>query len=86
MDEVITGLSFHINVLCNSPAALAFFNVFIVRGEESETGIQVFDSHGNLVGISKAAGEKVKEEQIEEKLFTLAVCIIGLFFYSFLRL
>ncbi|KAM7385934.1 hypothetical protein PAMP_001974 [Pampus punctatissimus] len=30
----------------------------MVRSEESETGIQVFDSSGNPVGISKAAGEK----------------------------
>ncbi|XP_042290044.1 sideroflexin-4 [Thunnus maccoyii] len=43
-------------------AALAFFNVFTVRSEESETGIQVFDSNGNLVGISKAAGEKAVRE------------------------
>uniref|UniRef100_UPI003AAA2DFB sideroflexin-4 n=1 Tax=Centroberyx gerrardi TaxID=166262 RepID=UPI003AAA2DFB len=39
-------------------AALASFNVFTVRSEESETGIQVFDSSGNPVGLSKAAGEK----------------------------
>ncbi|XP_039995679.1 sideroflexin-4 isoform X1 [Xiphias gladius] len=43
-------------------AALAFFNVFTVRSEESETGIQVFDSNGNPVGISKAAGEKAVRE------------------------
>lgn len=30
-----------------------------VRSEESETGIQLFDSNGNPVGLSKAAGEKV---------------------------
>lgn len=50
-----------------SPAALAFFNVFTVRSEESETGIQVFDASGNPVGISKAAGEKVEEEPTENK-------------------
>ncbi|XP_026164408.1 sideroflexin-4 [Mastacembelus armatus] len=43
-------------------AALAFFNVFTVRSEESESGIQVFDSNGNPVGISKAAGEKAVRE------------------------
>lgn len=43
-----------------SPAALAFFSVFVVRSEESETGIQVFDSSGNPVGVSKAAGHKVR--------------------------
>ncbi|XP_044071205.1 sideroflexin-4 [Siniperca chuatsi] len=43
-------------------AALAFFNVFTIRSEESETGIQVFDSSGNPVGLSKAAGEKAVRE------------------------
>nr|XP_046257217.1 sideroflexin-4 isoform X2 [Scatophagus argus] len=43
-------------------AALAFFNVFVVRSEESETGIRVFDSNGNPVGLSKAAGEKAVRE------------------------
>lgn len=43
-------------------AALAFFNVLTVRSEEAETGIQVFDSSGNPVGLSKAAGEKAVRE------------------------
>lgn len=43
-------------------AALAFFNVLTVRSEESEDGIQVFDSSGNPVGLSKAAGEKAVRE------------------------
>lgn len=43
-------------------ATLAFFNVFTVRSEESETGIQVFDHNGNPVGTSKAAGEKAVRE------------------------
>lgn len=30
-----------------------------VRSEELESGIQVFDSDGKSVGLSKAAGEKV---------------------------
>lgn len=47
-----------------SSAALAFFNVFTVRSEESETGIQVFNSNGDPVGFSKAAGEKVKKGSI----------------------
>lgn len=50
--------------MCHSLAGLAFFNVFIVRSEESEAGIKVFDSNGNTVGISKLAGEKVKEKQM----------------------
>ncbi|KAG7999947.1 Sideroflexin-4 [Nibea albiflora] len=43
-------------------AALALFSVFTVRSEESETGIQVFDSSGNPVGLSKAAAEKAVRE------------------------
>lgn len=43
-------------------AALAFFSVFAIRSEESETGIRVFDSNGNPVGISKAAGKKAVKE------------------------
>ncbi|XP_073338545.1 sideroflexin-4 [Pagrus major] len=43
-------------------AALAFFNVYAVRSEEYVTGIQVFDSNGNPVGLSKAAGEKAVME------------------------
>ncbi|XP_054877638.1 sideroflexin-4 [Poeciliopsis prolifica] len=39
-------------------AALAFFNVFTVRHQETETGIQVFDCNGNPAGVSKAAGSK----------------------------
>ncbi|KAF6725684.1 Sideroflexin-4 [Oryzias melastigma] len=41
-------------------AVLAFLNVYTVRSEETESGIRVFDCHGNPVGMSKAAGEKVK--------------------------
>lgn len=43
-------------------AVLAFFNVFTIRSEESEAGIKVFDSNGNPVGLSKAAGEKAVRE------------------------
>uniref|UniRef100_A0A4W5PEF1 Sideroflexin 4 n=1 Tax=Hucho hucho TaxID=62062 RepID=A0A4W5PEF1_9TELE len=43
-------------------ASLAYFNVVIVRSEESENGIQVFDSNGNSVGISQAAGAKAVKE------------------------
>lgn len=54
-----------------SPAALAFFNVFTVRSEESEAGIQVFDSSGNPVGISKAAGHKVRIGEHMDKVCVL---------------
>uniref|UniRef100_A0A3P9K5E0 Sideroflexin 4 n=1 Tax=Oryzias latipes TaxID=8090 RepID=A0A3P9K5E0_ORYLA len=43
-------------------AVLAFLNVFTVRSEEMETGIRVFDSRGNPVGMSKAAGQKAVKE------------------------
>ncbi|KAK5853680.1 hypothetical protein PBY51_014813 [Eleginops maclovinus] len=43
-------------------AAVAFFSVYTIRSEESETGIQVFDSNGNPVGLSKAAGQKAVRE------------------------
>lgn len=43
-------------------AFLAYYNLTIVRSEEYENGIQVFDSEGNIVGLSKAAGEKAVRE------------------------
>ncbi|XP_051232051.1 sideroflexin-4 [Dicentrarchus labrax] len=43
-------------------AALAYINVSFVRSDETETGIQVFDSSGNPVGLSEAAGEKAVRE------------------------
>ncbi|KAL0964248.1 hypothetical protein UPYG_G00321310 [Umbra pygmaea] len=43
-------------------ASLAYFNVVVVRSEESENGIQVFDSDGNSVGVSKAAAAKAVHE------------------------
>ncbi|XP_068597504.1 sideroflexin-4 [Brachionichthys hirsutus] len=50
-------------------AALAFFSVYAVRSEESETGIRVFDADGNPVGFSKAAGGKA----VRETAFSRAV-------------
>ncbi|XP_072293133.1 sideroflexin-4 [Eucyclogobius newberryi] len=43
-------------------AFLAFFSLITVRSEEAEDGITVFDSEGNAVGRSKAAGEKAVRE------------------------
>ncbi|XP_074532319.1 sideroflexin-4 [Halichoeres trimaculatus] len=43
-------------------AALGAFSVFTIRNEETETGIKVFDSNGNPVGLSKAAGQKAVKE------------------------
>lgn len=39
-------------------AALAFFNVFTVRYGELDSGVQVFDERGHLVGVSKAAARQ----------------------------
>lgn len=41
------------------PACLAAFSIFVVRSEESENGIEVFDANGNSVGVSREAGFKV---------------------------
>ncbi|KAK7148731.1 hypothetical protein R3I93_012921 [Phoxinus phoxinus] len=43
-------------------ACLAAFSVMVVRSEESDNGIQVFDSNGNAVGVSKEAGSKAIKE------------------------
>ncbi|XP_052007593.1 sideroflexin-4 [Xyrauchen texanus] len=43
-------------------ACLAAFSVIVVRSEESENGIRVFDSNGNAVGVSKEAGSKAVKE------------------------
>ncbi|KAJ8014311.1 hypothetical protein DPEC_G00038930 [Dallia pectoralis] len=43
-------------------ASLGYFNVIVVRSEEAENGIQVFDYDGNSVGVSKAAGAKAVQE------------------------
>ncbi|KAM9477655.1 sideroflexin-4 [Clarias gariepinus] len=43
-------------------ACLAAFSVFVVRSEESENGIKVFDANGNAVGVSKEAGFKAVKE------------------------
>ncbi|KAF7669938.1 hypothetical protein LDENG_00115220 [Lucifuga dentata] len=56
----------------NSAAALAAFNVLTVRSEEPENGIQVFDSNGNPVGISKAAGEKAVRDTAMSRAALLA--------------
>lgn len=53
-----------------SPAAVAFISVYTVRSEESQTGIKVFDSNGNLVGLSKAAGQKVNERGAKGQKYT----------------
>lgn len=43
-------------------AFLAYFNLVTIRNEESENGIQVFDSEGNAVGLSRAAADKAVRE------------------------
>uniref|UniRef100_A0A673I2R5 Sideroflexin-4-like n=1 Tax=Sinocyclocheilus rhinocerous TaxID=307959 RepID=A0A673I2R5_9TELE len=43
-------------------ACLAAFSVMVVRSEEADNGIRVFDSNGNAIGLSKAAGSKAIKE------------------------
>lgn len=43
-------------------ACLAAFSVMVVRSEEAENGIRVFDCKGNPVGVSKKAGSKAVKE------------------------
>ncbi|XP_036430442.1 sideroflexin-4 [Colossoma macropomum] len=67
-------------------AILAAFSVMVVRSEESENGIQIFDSNGNSVGVSKKAGSKaVKETAISRAtLFGTTATVPTLLLY-FLR-
>ncbi|XP_030058484.1 sideroflexin-4 [Microcaecilia unicolor] len=41
---------------------LSVFNLAVVRAVEAENGIQVVDKHGNVVGVSKKAGDKAIKE------------------------
>ncbi|XP_054838463.1 sideroflexin-4 isoform X2 [Eublepharis macularius] len=52
-------------------AFLCAFNVLIIRGEEYESGIEIMDSNGCIVGVSKKAGEKA----VKETAFSRAVMI-----------
>uniref|UniRef100_A0A672LH64 Sideroflexin 4 n=1 Tax=Sinocyclocheilus grahami TaxID=75366 RepID=A0A672LH64_SINGR len=48
--------------MCGFIACLAAFSVIVVRSEEADNGIRVFDSNGNAIGLSKAAGPKAIKE------------------------
>uniref|UniRef100_A0A9J8A2G7 Sideroflexin 4 n=1 Tax=Cyprinus carpio carpio TaxID=630221 RepID=A0A9J8A2G7_CYPCA len=54
---------FHLMIL-SCPAA---FSVRVVRSKEADNGIRVFDSNGNLVGVSKAAGSKDINETLVQR-------------------
>uniref|UniRef100_A0A8C1SWZ2 Uncharacterized protein n=1 Tax=Cyprinus carpio TaxID=7962 RepID=A0A8C1SWZ2_CYPCA len=41
--------------------------VRVVRSKEADNGIRVFDSNGNLVGVSKAAGSKAINETLVQR-------------------
>ncbi|XP_026135199.1 sideroflexin-4-like [Carassius auratus] len=43
-------------------SSLSAFSVMVVRSEEADNGIRVFDSNSNPVGVSKAAGSKAIKE------------------------
>lgn len=58
-------------------AILAYFNLITVRSEEPENGIQVFDSEGNAVGLSKAAGEKAVRETAISRAALLGTTAAG---------
>lgn len=58
-------------------AFLAYCNLTIVRSEEYEKGIQVFDSEGNVVGLSKAAGEKAVRETALSRAALLGIAAAG---------
>lgn len=47
-------------VLSLLSAIASAFNVAVVRGSEFEKGVEVTDKNGNVVGISQAAGTKVR--------------------------
>ncbi|KAI4886238.1 hypothetical protein NFI96_023524 [Prochilodus magdalenae] len=66
---------------------LAVFSVMVVRSEESENGIQIFDSNGNSVGVSKEAGSKaVKETAISRAtLFGTTATVPTLLLYLLRR-
>uniref|UniRef100_A0A667YRK7 Sideroflexin 4 n=1 Tax=Myripristis murdjan TaxID=586833 RepID=A0A667YRK7_9TELE len=69
-------------------AALASFNMYTIRSEESENGIQVFDSKGNPVGISKAAGEKAVRDTALSRaaLLGTTAAVPNLLFFFLTRL
>ncbi|XP_048361492.1 sideroflexin-4 isoform X3 [Sphaerodactylus townsendi] len=58
-------------------AILCAFNVLVIRGRESENGIEIMDSKGSIVGVSQNAGEKAVRETALSRalLFGTAVCI-----------
>lgn len=58
-------------------ALLAYFNLVTVRSEEPENGIKVFDSEGNAVGLSKAAGEKAVRETALSRAALLGTAAAG---------
>ncbi|TSK22624.1 Sideroflexin-4 [Bagarius yarrelli] len=68
-------------------ACLAAFSVFVLRSEESENGIQVFDSNGNSVSVSKEAGFKaVKETALSRAtLFGTTALVPNLLVFLFSR-
>uniref|UniRef100_A0A1A8FN74 Sideroflexin 4 n=1 Tax=Nothobranchius korthausae TaxID=1143690 RepID=A0A1A8FN74_9TELE len=52
-------------------AVVAYLSVLTVRIEEADTGIRVFDSNGNAVGVSKEAGKKAVRETAESRAVLL---------------
>ncbi|KAJ7421317.1 sideroflexin-4 [Willisornis vidua] len=46
------------------------FTAAMVRSPEFENGIQVMDRNGNVVGVSRNAGEKIKREDLEPEILS----------------
>ncbi|XP_060097517.1 sideroflexin-4 isoform X2 [Heteronotia binoei] len=58
-------------------ATLCAFNVLVMRASELESGIEVMDSKGNIVGVSQKAGEKavIETALCRAVMIGTAVCI-----------
>ncbi|MBN3324328.1 SFXN4 protein, partial [Atractosteus spatula] len=67
-------------------ALLSAFSLFVVRSEEFENGIQVFDSNGNAVGMSQKAGLKAVTETATSRAVLIGTTtVVPNLLISFLR-
>ncbi|XP_015202281.1 sideroflexin-4 isoform X2 [Lepisosteus oculatus] len=67
-------------------ALLSAFSLFVVRSEEFENGIQVFDSNGNAVGMSQKAGLKAVTETAASRAVLIGTTtVVPNLLISFLR-
>ncbi|KAM9804245.1 sideroflexin-4 [Neosynchiropus ocellatus] len=67
-------------------AALAAFSVYVIRNQETDDGIQVFDGSGKPVGVSAAAGQKaVKETALSRAVMFGATAAVPQLLVSLLK-